>query len=84
MNARPTPRTLVAVLTLVALPLLLAGCGNKGPLILPPKDIPVDPSTVPATPPPSATPEAEATPPVDAATPAQPPTDEPDDDGRRR
>ncbi|MDI9238495.1 lipoprotein [Lysobacter sp. LF1] len=94
MNARPTPRTWLAVLSLLALPLLLAGCGNKGPLILPPKNIPVDPATVPANPsnvampPPETTPEATGTADEsdtnksDAAS-AQPPTDEPDD-GRRR
>jgi predicted small lipoprotein YifL len=35
---------------LIALSLPLAGCGNKGPLTLPPKPVPVDPATVPATP----------------------------------
>ncbi|GAA5069399.1 LPS translocon maturation chaperone LptM [Lysobacter panacisoli] len=94
MNARPAKRITVAVLSLLALPLLLAGCGNKGPLILPPKDIPVDPSTLPpgdnpnvAMPPAEAT-DSDAEPESD--TPATPvptePTDEPskgDDDGGR-
>lgn len=47
MNVRPAPRLILIGLSLVALPLLLAGCGNKGPLILAPKSIPVDPSTLP-------------------------------------
>jgi predicted small lipoprotein YifL len=56
MNARPTMKTRLAALGLIALPLLLAGCGNKGPLILPPKNIPapapeqtspIDDATVP-------------------------------------
>ncbi|MFC3815105.1 lipoprotein [Lysobacter sp. GCM10012299] len=40
-------------LSLVALPLVLASCGNKGPLILAPKSIPVDPSTLPPMTPPA-------------------------------
>lgn len=27
----------------------LAGCGNKGPLVMPPKPAPIDPASVPAT-----------------------------------
>ncbi|WP_342316767.1 lipoprotein [Lysobacter sp. FW306-1B-D06B] len=35
------PVRLLAAVSLLALPLLLSACGNKGPLILPPK-VPVD------------------------------------------
>ena len=90
MNARIARNTLAA-LSLIALPLALTACGNKGPLILPPKDIPVDPSTLPPSTdnPNFAMPPAESdtgTEPVDDATvpaqptePAQPtkPTDDP-------
>jgi len=37
-----TVRLLAAVSVLAALPLLLSACGNKGPLILPPKNVPLD------------------------------------------
>ncbi|RPE79805.1 LPS translocon maturation chaperone LptM [Vulcaniibacterium tengchongense] len=40
MNARH-------LLCLIALPLALAACGNKGPLFLPPKELPVDPAVLP-------------------------------------
>ncbi|HEY0502849.1 MAG TPA: lipoprotein [Lysobacter sp.] len=97
MNARIAPRRPKAAFAalLIALPLVLAGCGNKGPLILPPKEIPVDPSTLPsadnpnvAMPPAETTDDAEPasdTPAQDAPAPATP-TDEPskgDDDGGR-
>lgn len=65
MNARIVP--LAAVL--VALPLVLAGCGNKGPLILPPKQIPVDPSSIPSSDNPNiAMPPAESSDDADAGT----------------
>lgn len=35
-------RLIAAVSLFAALPLLLSACGNKGPLILPPKTVPVD------------------------------------------
>ncbi len=41
MKAR-TARNTFAALSLLTLSLALTACGNKGPLILPPKDIPVD------------------------------------------
>lgn len=44
------PVRLLAAVSLLALPLLLTACGNKGPLILPPKTVPVD---VPANAPPA-------------------------------
>ncbi len=53
MNATTAPRQILIALSLVALPLVLAGCGNKGPLILAPKSIPVDPSTLPPRTPPT-------------------------------
>ena len=100
MNARIAPRRPHAALAvlLIALPLVLAGCGNKGPLILPPKQLPVDPSSIPsgdnpniAMPP--AEPAEEGTDAEPSDTPATPepapattPTDEPaqaDDDGGR-
>ena len=43
MNARPAQRLILIAMAL-SLPLALAGCGNKGPLFLPPKNVPVDPS----------------------------------------
>ena len=50
MNAR-TARNLFAVLSLLALPLALTACGNKGPLIQPPTDIPVEvPASTSTTP----------------------------------
>ena len=51
---------------------LLAGCGNKGPLVLPTPPAPIDPATVPEAP----TEEA-----VPAETPAEPPATEPVEDG---
>ena len=97
MNARLTMKTRLAALGLIALPLLLAGCGNKGPLILPPRNIPA--------PAPAQTPADDATVPPsdgtdDALTPPNPvddsssdttpaplqdvpaPQGEPDDGGR--
>ncbi|MGO4221149.1 lipoprotein [Lysobacter sp. TAF61] len=79
MNARPAARLILIALSLVALPLALASCGNKGPLILPPKSIPVDPSTLPPRQP------------VDAPAPATeapanqvPATDAEDIDGKKK
>jgi predicted small lipoprotein YifL len=44
------PVRLSAAVSLIMLPLLLSACGNKGPLILPPKNVPqiVMPSDTPA------------------------------------
>lgn len=75
MNAR-------TALLLIALPLALAGCGNKGPLVLPPKPVTVDEDTLPpegaeAT---SAEVPTDATEPpaeVDEPTTDEPPTDDP-------
>ena len=36
------------IATLAALLATLAGCGNKGPLVLPARPAPIDPATVPA------------------------------------
>ncbi|KQY54909.1 lipoprotein [Lysobacter sp. Root494] len=71
---------------------LLAGCGNKGPLVLPTPPAPIDPATVPETPAeatPAETPATEPavegteTPPAEtpAETPAEPATPPADDDG---
>jgi len=74
----------------------LAGCGNKGPLMLPQKPVPVDPATVPATPagevPAEAVP-AETAPATDTeeateaeietATPVEPPPSDDDGNGGR-
>lgn len=66
----------------------LAGCGNKGPLVLPTDPPPIDPATVPEAPAdaaPSETPAAEPTTdgtPPPAETPADvPPATPTDDDG---
>ncbi|HEY5802268.1 MAG TPA: lipoprotein [Lysobacter sp.] len=80
MNARTAPRLILIALSLVALPLALAGCGNKGPLILAPKSIPVDPSTLPPPKPP-----AEAPAPTDDVPATQlPATDAEDVDGKKK
>ncbi|HEY5805452.1 MAG TPA: lipoprotein [Lysobacter sp.] len=82
MNARTAPRLILMALSLVALPLALAGCGNKGPLILAPRSIPVDPSTLP---PPTPTPPAEAPAPTDEVPATQvPATDAEDVDGKKK
>ncbi|WP_267115070.1 LPS translocon maturation chaperone LptM [Xanthomonas sacchari] len=57
------------VLSAAAL-LALAGCGNKGPLVMPQKLVPVE--AAPATPAPDATPPA-APPPGAPGAPAAPP-----------
>lgn len=72
MNATSAPRQILIALSLVALPLVLAGCGNKGPLILAPKSIPVDPSTLPPM-----TPPAEPAPTSDEPASDEQKTDEP-------
>ena len=54
---------------------LLAGCGNKGPLVLPTEPPPIDPATLPDTQPEPATPtdpEA-AEPATDSTTPPETP-----------
>jgi predicted small lipoprotein YifL len=84
MNATPAPRQILIALSLVALPLVLAGCGNKGPLILAPKSIPVDPSTLPPM-----TPPAEPAPTSDEPTSEEPATSVPatdadDIDGKKK
>lgn len=53
--------------------LLLAACGNKGPLVMPQKPVPVEAQPVPQppsgeTPPPTQTPE-QATQPIDGTVP---------------
>ena len=75
---------------------LLAGCGNKGPLVLPTPPVPIDPATVPETPPDAAPEETPATEPAvegtevpatetpaetPVDTPAEPTTPPADDDG---
>jgi predicted small lipoprotein YifL len=75
MNAR-------IALLLIALPLALAGCGNKGPLVLPPKPVTVDESTLPpegAEAPPAEVPADATKPPaeVDEPTTDKPPTGDP-------
>jgi predicted small lipoprotein YifL len=47
--------------------LALSGCGNKGPLVMPQKPVPVEaaPVTVPAAPPPATTDPASQAQPVD-------------------
>ncbi|HEY1140903.1 MAG TPA: lipoprotein [Lysobacter sp.] len=68
---------------------LLAGCGNKGPLVLPTPPAPIDPATVPDTPADAAPEETPATEPAvegtetpPAETPTETPTETPaDDDG---
>ena len=58
---------------------LLSGCGNKGPLVLPPRPAPIDPATVPDAPAETAPAETPATEPaVDGTT---PPATEPVQDG---
>jgi diaminopimelate decarboxylase len=80
MNARTAPRLILIALSLVALPLALAGCGNKGPLILAPKSIPVDPSTLPPPTPPANAP----TPTDDVPATQLPATDAEDVDGKKK
>lgn len=55
---------------LIALSLPLAGCGNKGPLVLPPKPVPVEADTLPIEPP-----ADDAIPPVDADNAVDPAVD---------
>jgi len=57
------------VLALLSLP--LAGCGNKGPLVLPPNPPPAEADALPMTPP-----MEDPAVPADAAPPATPPTDD--------
>ncbi len=79
MNATSAPRQILIALSLVALPLALAGCGNKGPLILPPKSIPLDPSTLPPR-----TPAPEPAPATDEPATSGPATDAEDVDGKKK
>jgi hypothetical protein len=67
MNRRSTSR-LPALLFLACLPLVLAACGNKGPLVLP--SAPASTAVPAAAEPPS---DAAAEPPAEAAT--EPPSD---------
>ena len=71
---------------------LLAGCGNKGPLVLPTPPAPIDPATVPETAADAAPEETPATAPAvegtevpttetPAETPVEPTTPPADDDG---
>ena len=70
MNSLPLNQMLRLVFIAAALA-TLAGCGNKGPLVLPtPPAAPIEPATVPATP-------AE----VPAEQPTEAPTTEPATDG---
>jgi predicted small lipoprotein YifL len=59
---------LASAALLVVLPLVLSGCGNKGPLVLP--DKPADAAVPAEAPAPEATPAVDVT--TDATTPAPP------------
>ena len=83
MNTIPRP---VSFLLLAALP-LLAACGNKGPLVMPQKPVPVEqalpvpPAIAPVQPDepmPSAVPVDPATPEPAPAAPVEPAADGPD------
>ncbi|MGH8077628.1 MAG: LPS translocon maturation chaperone LptM [Lysobacter sp.] len=47
----PKKPSMIRATLLVALSLPLAGCGNKGPLVLPPNPPPVEADAVPVVPP---------------------------------
>jgi len=84
MNSLPLNHMLRLVFIAAALA-TLAGCGNKGPLVLPtPPAAPIEPATVPATPaeaPAEQPTEAPTTEPATDSTtpPAQPPAPAPND-----
>ncbi|QIK81030.1 lipoprotein [Lysobacter sp. HDW10] len=66
---------------ILATALCLSACGNKGPLVMPQKPVPVETSTAaPAVPamPPEATPTEPAETPADTSTPATESTPTPD------
>ncbi|MEA5126124.1 LPS translocon maturation chaperone LptM [Xanthomonas floridensis] len=78
LMSRPSVRLALVGATFV----LLAGCGNKGPLVMPQKPVPVEAQPVPQPP--------DAPQPLDESTPAQtetPPastTDQPASSGNER
>ncbi|MFD0738816.1 lipoprotein [Lysobacter koreensis] len=62
-------------IALIALSLPLAGCGNKGPLVLPSKPVPVEADLLQAEPPADAASTDDATAPPPAADALDPATD---------
>lgn len=78
MRPRYTPHMNIRLPLVLATACLLTACGNKGPLVLPQKPVPVEtatPAAQPATPAPSTeTPQSQpATPPATEPAPQEPP-----------
>ncbi|MCC4619138.1 lipoprotein [Xanthomonas cassavae CFBP 4642] len=80
LMSRPSVRLALVGATFV----LLAGCGNKGPLVMPQKPVPVEAQPVPQ-PPDAPQPLDESTPPpVQTDTPPASTTDQPASSGNER